>query len=87
MYPDVPNELAGLLEGLSTVVAAVGETAAVDVFLVISGTRGEGPAARGGGQIKGSTQMTFAAESFSAFIETLYSPFTRWNKEIQRAPP
>lgn len=45
VYPDVPNELAGLFEGLSTVVAAVGEAAAVNVFLVISGTRSEGPVA------------------------------------------
>lgn len=43
MYPDVPNELAGLFEGLPAVMAAVGEAAAVDVFLVVSGTGSEGP--------------------------------------------
>lgn len=47
VYPDVPNELAGLFEGLSAVMAAVGEATAVDVFLVVSGTRSEGPV--GGG--------------------------------------
>lgn len=43
MYPDVPHKLAGLFEGLSTVMATVGEATAVDVFLVVSGARGEGP--------------------------------------------
>lgn len=43
MYPDVPHKLAGLFEGLSAVMAAVGEATAVNVFLVVSGTRSEGP--------------------------------------------
>lgn len=37
------HQLAGLFEGLPAVVAAVGEAAAVDVFLVVSGTRSERP--------------------------------------------
>lgn len=43
MYSYVSDKLAGLLESLSTVMAAVREPAAVNVFLVVSGTRGERP--------------------------------------------
>jgi len=44
VYSDVPDELAGLLESLATVVAAVLEGAAVDVLLVVPGARAERPA-------------------------------------------
>lgn len=40
VYSDVPDELAGLFESLSTVMAAVGEPTAIDVFLVVPGTTG-----------------------------------------------
>lgn len=50
MYPYVPYKLTGLFESLSAVMAAVREPAAVDVFLVVSGTRCEGPV--GGGNMK-----------------------------------
>lgn len=43
MYSYVPNQLTGLLESLSAVMAAVCEATAVNVFLVVSGTGGEGP--------------------------------------------
>lgn len=43
VYSYVPDKLAGLFESLSAVIAAVGEPTAVDVFLVVSGTRGERP--------------------------------------------
>lgn len=43
VYSYVPNKLAGLFESLSAVMAAVCEPTAVNVFLVVSGTRGEGP--------------------------------------------
>lgn len=43
MYSYVPDKLAGLFEGLSAVMAAVCEPAAIDVFLVVSGARGERP--------------------------------------------
>lgn len=43
VYSYVPNKLAGLFESLSTVKAAVCEPTAVNVFLVVSGTRSEGP--------------------------------------------
>ena len=43
MYSYVSDELAGFLESLSTVMAAVCEAAAIYVFLVISGTGGERP--------------------------------------------
>ena len=43
MYSYVPNKLAGLFESFSTVMAAVCEPTAVDVFLVVSGTSGEWP--------------------------------------------
>lgn len=44
VYSYVPHKLAGLFESLSTVVATVLEPAAVNVFLVVSGTRAERPA-------------------------------------------
>lgn len=44
MYSYVPNKLAGLLESLPTVMAVVCEPTAVNVFLVVSGTRAERPA-------------------------------------------
>lgn len=43
VYSYVPNKLAGLFKSLSAVVAAVCEPTAVNVFLVVSGTRGERP--------------------------------------------
>lgn len=43
VYSYVPNKLAGLFESLSTVMAAVCEPTAINVFLVVSGTRGERP--------------------------------------------
>lgn len=44
VYSYVSDKLAGLFESLPAVVAAVGEAAAVDAFLVVSGTRAERPA-------------------------------------------
>ncbi len=43
MYSYVPDKLAGLFESLSTVMAAVCEPTAVDVFLVVSGCGAERP--------------------------------------------
>lgn len=43
MYSYVSDELAGLFESLSAVMAAVRECTAVNVFLVVSGTRGRRP--------------------------------------------
>ena len=43
MYSYVPDELAGLFESLFTVLAAVCERTAVNVFLVVSGTTAERP--------------------------------------------
>lgn len=43
MYSYVSNKLAGLFESLPTVMAAVREPTAVNVFLVVSRIRGEGP--------------------------------------------
>lgn len=40
VYSDVPDELAGLFESLSTVMAAVSEPTAINVFLVVPGTIG-----------------------------------------------
>lgn len=40
VYSDVPDELAGFFESLSTVMAAVSEPTAVNVFLVVPGTIG-----------------------------------------------
>lgn len=41
MYSYVSDKLAGLFESLAAVMTAVCESAAVDVFLVVSGTRGK----------------------------------------------
>lgn len=43
VYSNVSDQLAGLLERLPTVMAAVREPTAINVFLVVSGTRGEWP--------------------------------------------
>lgn len=43
VYSYVSDQLAGLFESFSTVMTTIGEAAAVDVFLVVSGARGERP--------------------------------------------
>lgn len=43
MYSYVSDKLAGLFESLSAMMAAVCEPTAVNVFFVVSGTRGERP--------------------------------------------
>lgn len=47
VYSYVPDKLTGLLESLSTMLAAVCEAAAIDVLLVIPGARRERPVGEG----------------------------------------
>lgn len=79
MDPDVPHKLAGLFEGLAAVMAAVGEATAVDVFLVVSGTRSEGPAEEQQTLNKSVKYVRLRDHKSSTFIAQAYPGVTPTN--------
>lgn len=66
----VSNKLAGLFESLSTVMAAVCEPTAVDVFLVVSGSGGERPVKRV--HAKKKCQIGCGKNKMSLFVQHLF---------------